>query len=133
MKLLWRCFLLFLFCSCQLLEGKVAINEKSTVIYRKGEADQREASRLGAVLLDYGYFNTLDERTVYLGKDENQYRVTFILNKEHFLSDKENLIEGFKVWQQWLQEYAFGYAPTLLILADEQKNALHTISTTQQH
>ena len=127
MKLLWRCFFLFFICSCQLFEGKVTVNEKSTVVYQRSEVDGSEAKRLGAVLLDYGYFNTLDKRTVYLRKKNNQYRVTFILNKEQFLSDRENMIEGFKVWQQWLQEQAFGYAPTLLILADEENNLLDQI------
>src|SRR6476620_6123693 len=91
-------YLLFLFYSCQLMEGEVAINDKSTVVYQKVATTHAEAKRLGNVLLSYGYFNATDNRTVYLNKKENQYQVTFIINKELFLSDKENLVEGFKVW-----------------------------------
>jgi hypothetical protein len=117
------------------MEGKVAINGKSTVIYQKRAITPEEAKRLGGVLLSHGYFNTWDQRTVYLTKKGNQYRVTFIVNKELFLSDKENLVEGFKVWQDWIREYAFGYSPTLLIVADEQKRTLYKIdgTTTLEH
>lgn len=133
--LLWlSCFLLLL-SGCRLLEDKVAINEKSTVVYQKVATTHAEAKRLGNVLLSYGYFNTIDKRTVYLNKKENQYQVTFIINKELFLSDKANLVEGFKVWQDWLREYAFGYSPTLVIIADEQKHTLYKIdgTSTLQH
>jgi hypothetical protein len=129
-KLLWRYFFLFFFCSCHFLEGKVTINNKSTVIYQKDATTPEEAKHLGDVLLSHGYFNTWDERMVYLNKKENQYQVTFVINKDLFLSDQENIVEGFKVWRQWIQEYAFGYAPTLLILADEQKHALYKIDGT---
>lgn len=117
------------------MEGQVSLNDKSTVIYEKGATTHEEAKRLGDVLLRYGYFNTWDKRTVYLTKKGNQYRVTFLINKELFLSDKENLVEGFKVWQDWIREYAFGYSPTLLIVADEQKRTLYKIdgTTTQEH
>lgn len=128
MTFLWRCVFLFLFCSCQLLEHKITVNAKSSVVY-KG-VPEKQAQRLGQVLLDYGYFNTWDERTVYLGKKDRQYTVTFLLNKEAFLSDQENMTAGFTVWYQWLREQAFHNAPTLLILADEQKKPLYTIDST---
>lgn len=128
--LLWlSCFLLYV-SACGVFEGKVAINDKSTVVYQKDEVSQQEAKRLGDVLLGYGYFNTWDERTVYLDKEGSQYSVTFIVNAALFRSDQENIVAGFKVWQQWIQEYAFGYAPTLLVLADEQQQPLYTIQST---
>ncbi len=129
-RLLWFCCLLLLFCACNWLEGKVSINQKSTVVYQGTGITKTEAQRLGNLLLDRGYFNTLDEQVVYLQKKGNEYNVTFIINKELFLSDKENIIAGFNVWQQWIQEYAFGYAPTTLILADEEKRRLFKIDST---
>jgi len=127
-KLLWRCCLLLLISSCQLLEHKVRVNPKSTVVYRG--VSEKDAQRLGQVLLDYGYFNTWDERTVYLHKKDKQFTVTFLLNKELFLSDQENMVAGFTVWYQWIREGAFDSTPTLLILADEQKKTLYKIDST---
>lgn len=108
----------------------MSINAKSTVVYQGPSITKREATRLGAVLLDHGYFNTYDQRTVYLRKEGNEYHVTFLMNKEAFLADKENIIAGLTVWRQWMQEHAFGYAPTVLIIADEQKQTLFKIDST---
>jgi hypothetical protein len=119
-----------LFCACNWFERKAAINKKSTVAYQATGITKKEALRLGNLLLDRGYFNTLDEQVVYLHKKGNVYNVTFIINKELFLSDKENILAGFAVWQQWIQEYAFGYAPTVLILADEEKRSLYKLDST---
>lgn len=128
-KLLWCCLFLLLFAACQWQENRVSINDKSTVVYQGGDVTEREAKRLGVVLLDLGYFNAYDQRTVYLRKKGNQYHVTFLMNKEAFLADKENNVAGLRVWQQWLQEQAFGYAPTVLIVADEQKQVLYTLES----
>lgn len=128
MKLFWRCSLLLLLCSCHLGEGKVSINANSTVVYQGVSA--KEARRLGQLLLDYGYFNTWDERTVYLHKKETQYSVTFLMNKEQFLTDRENIVAGFTVWYQWIREGAFDNASMLLLLADEQKQTLYKIDST---
>ena len=128
MKLLWWCCLFLLIGSCQLPERKVTVNDKSTVVYRG--VLEKDAQRLGQVLLDYGYFNTWDERTVYLGKKDKQFTVTFLLNKEQFLSDQENMVAGFTVWYQWIRENAFDNAPTLLLLADEQRQTLYKIDST---
>ena len=119
--------MLLLLCSCQWQESKVSINETSTVVYQDRHVTREEAARLGAVLLDLGYFDTYDQRTVYLRKEGRLYSVTFLMNKEGFLSDKENNIAGLSVWRQWIQEQALGYAPTQLIIADEQRRPMHII------
>lgn len=121
-------FLLLLFlCACTLFGGQVAINEKSIVAYEGSGVSKEDAHRLGYFLLKQGYFNTFDHRTVYLRKQDKHWEVTFIINKELFESDKENLLPGFVIWQQWISEEVFPNTQALIILADESKQPLDTV------
>jgi hypothetical protein len=130
MKLL-TCFLitLLLACSCSLLGGEVAINNNSTVVYKRGTT-KKQATQLGQFLLEQGYFNEHDQRKVQLHEKADTLIITFFIPKHLLMEDHENLNAGFIIWQQWIQEQVFTNKPSRIELSDEQQQITYTIDTT---
>ena len=99
--------------------NKVLINAKSEVYYKEG-VSEAEAKKLGDFLLKKEYFNTTEERSTQLMKENDVYVVKFVINEEKLNQDKDNVLLGFKVWHMWIQDNVFNGAKTKLLLTDDQ-------------
>ncbi len=110
---------LVLVTACNEYGDKVQINAKSEVYYKEG-VSEAEAKKLGDFLLKKEYFNSTDERSAQLTKENGAYVVKFVVNEEKLNQDKDNVLLGFKVWQMWIQDNVFNGAKTKLVLTDDK-------------
>jgi len=110
---------LVLVTACNEYGDKVQINAKSEVYYKEG-VSEAEAKKLGDFLLKKEYFNSTDERSAQLTKENGEYVVKFVVNEEKLNQDKDNVMLGFKVWQMWIQDNVFNGAKTKLVLTDDK-------------
>ncbi len=110
---------LVLLTSCNEYGNKVQINATSEVYYKEG-VTEAEAKKLGDFLLKKEYFNTTDERSAQLTKENGEYVVKFVINEEKLNQDKDNVLLGFKVWQMWVQDNVFNGAKTKVVLVNDQ-------------
>jgi hypothetical protein len=131
MKKLFIFFILVIcLAACQSYGDAIAINNKSKV-YFKGSVKKEEAKKLGDFLLLQGYFNSLDKKAVQLLKEQNTYKVRFIVEEE-INADRENIVFGFEVWRDWIQEHVFPNMIVKVELVNAQLKRIADVADSKQ-
>lgn len=121
-KVLYLASLLALFSlsSCTDFGTRVEINPKSEVYYKGDGVNEGDAKKLGAYLLQSGFFDSTSDKSVQLTKDSGAYVVRVVVKPEIYEKDPQLTADQFFVWQDQISENAFGGQKTRIILADEQ-------------
>lgn len=109
----------FVFTACNQYGKKVAINSHSEVYYKGDSITKADAEKLGNFLLQQGFFNTTDDRSVQISKDSGAYVIRLVVDMDRVNENKDKILTSFKAWQYIIAQHVFPDAETKLILTDE--------------
>lgn len=91
---------------------------KASNVYFKGKITKEEAQKLGQYLVNLKYFDEENNRDVILTQGKGEYIVRFIVSREKYKQNREEVDQTFKVYQHMISTYAFGGQKATLILTD---------------
>ena len=102
------------------------VNDQSEVYYQGIGVTEDDARKLGNFLLNQGYFNTVDQRTVQLSKEDDNFIIKMVVDEEKVNAD-ENVLTGFKVWQMWIEDSVFNGKQTKIVLANTELKTIKEV------
>jgi len=105
--------------ACNNYGKKAQINSKSEVYYKGDGVTEADAKKLGAFLVQNGFFNNTDERSVQLSKDSGAYVIRLVVDTDKVNKNKEEILSSFKAWQYIIAQNVFPDAETKLVLTND--------------
>ena len=101
---------------------------KKGELYYTENTTEAEAKKLGEYLLEQGYFDDTETRTVQLDKKEGKIHVRFVVKEEYQTNPKA--LEIFTPIGAELSKAVFGGAPIVIDICDEALETKQTIAAT---
>jgi len=106
--------------SCDLFNnyGKKVTIGKNEVYYKGDGVTEADAKKLGDYLKTAAYFNDSAAKSVQLTKQNNDYVVRLVVDKDKLDLNDKSVMNDYWIMQSLISENAFNNAKTKIILAD---------------